>query len=161
MAFQTDKADLGACQHSRIGGAMRFMTRRAALEPHGGVLKRKWPALVAVAFETSGIVGREGLLHGRAGAAMWIVAVHAAHGAFGQFVMERPLKLGPHVQVAGPALVDDCVRLANYERLIARMHFVARSAGNLIPGVTALQMPGLRRLIQMTSEAELIGGRRL
>ena len=97
VALQADKSDIGARQHSRIGRAVRLMTRLAAFKAHRGMLEGERAALIAVAFEATRLVGGEALQHCRADAAVRIVAVHAGHVAFGKLVMKRPLELGPLV----------------------------------------------------------------
>ena len=64
------------------------MTGLAAFKAHRGMLEGERAALVAVAIETSRLVGRETLQHRRPDAAVRIVAIHAAHGAFGKLVMK-------------------------------------------------------------------------
>jgi len=95
MALQTDEADVGADQHPGISRAMRFVTGLAAFKAHRRMFERKWTPFVTVAAKTARLVGGEGLLHGGPDAAMRIVAIHTAHGAFREFVMKRPLKQGP------------------------------------------------------------------
>jgi hypothetical protein len=69
------------------------MTRLAALKTHRRMFEREWPALVAVAFEASRVVGGEALEHSGPHTTMRIVAIHAAHVTFGKFVMEGHLEL--------------------------------------------------------------------
>ena len=95
MALQADEAHVGARQHSRIRRAMRLVTGLAALKAHRRMFERKGTALVAVAFEAPRLIGGEALQHGGTDAAVRIVAVHAAHRAFGKLVMERAAGTGP------------------------------------------------------------------
>lgn len=77
VALQTNQAHLLPNQHSRIGRAVRLVTRAATLKPHWGMLKRKGTALVPVAIEASQFVGAERLHHRRTDAAVRIVAIDA------------------------------------------------------------------------------------
>ena len=95
VALQAHEANLGAREHPGVGRAMRFVAGCTALKTHRRMFEREWTPFVAVAAETARLVGREGLLHGGPDAAMRIVAIHTAHGAFREFVMKRPLKQGP------------------------------------------------------------------
>src|SRR5580658_5062699 len=95
VALQTNETNVGARQHPRVGRAMRLMTGLAAFKTQRCMLERKWTAFIAMAFETSRLIGREGLLHRRPDAAVRIVAIHALHVAFGKLVMEWPLELRP------------------------------------------------------------------
>ncbi len=158
MALQAYKAHVGARQHARIGRAMRLMTRLAAFKAQRRMFEGERPPLVAVTFEAPRIVGCEGLQHRGADAAVRIVAIHAAHVAFGKLVMEGPLELGPLVQVAARAQLVDRVGLPQHQRL-ALVHFVAGGAGNLVVGVAAFETPYLRGLIQMAGEADFVGRR--
>src|SRR5580692_6106649 len=103
VALQADKSDVGARQHSGIGGAVRLMTRLAAFKAHRSVLEGERAALIAVAFEATRLVGGEALQHYWTNTAVRIVAVHAGHVAFGKLVMKRPLELGPLVEVTACA----------------------------------------------------------
>ena len=107
VAFQTHELHLRTGQHARIGGAMHFVTGGASFEANRRVLERERTALVAVAFEAAGLVRGEDLCHRRTNAAVRIVAIHAGHRAFGQFVMIGPLELRPDVGVATGALLVD------------------------------------------------------
>ena len=159
MTLQADQAHFLPGQHARIGRAVRLMTRAATLKPYGSVFKRKGPPLVPVAVEASRLVGGEGLQHGRANASVRIVAIDARHGAFGQFMVIRPLKLRPDIQVTAGALVVDSGGLADHQVMAAiRVNLMAGRAGNLVLHVTALETPYLRRLVQVATEADLVGG---
>jgi hypothetical protein len=78
---------------------MRLVTRLAAFKAHRSMFERKWTPFVAVAFEAPWLVGREALEHGGPDTTMRIVAIHAAHAAFWESVMERALELRPLVEV--------------------------------------------------------------
>jgi len=97
VALQADETNVGAIEHPRVRGAMRLVTSLAAFKAHRCVFEGEWAALVAVAAEASRLVGREDLEHRGPNAAMGIVAVHAAHVAFRELVMEWPLELRPDV----------------------------------------------------------------
>ena len=103
VAFQADEAHVGARQHSRIRRTMRLVTGLAALKAHRRMLERKWTPFVAMALDASRLIGGEALQHGWPDTAMRIVAVHTAHRAFWEFVMERPLELRPLVEVTAGA----------------------------------------------------------
>jgi hypothetical protein len=64
------------------------------------MLERERSTLVAMAIQAPRLVGAEGLRHGRTYTPVWVVTIDAAHGAFRQLVMVRPLKLRPDVEVA-------------------------------------------------------------
>ena len=139
---------------------MRLMTCLAAFKAQWSVFKRERPTLVAVAFEASRIISSEGLQHSRPDAAMRIVAIHASHVAFGKLVMERPLELGPRIEVATSALLVDRIGLANHHRH-ARMYFMAGRTRNLIVGVAAFEQADMGRRIQMTVKTDFVSrGRR-
>lgn len=159
VAFQANQADLLPNQHARVGRTMRLMTGAATLKPHGRVFKRKGPAFIPVAVEASRVVGAERLQHGRADTAVRIVTIDTGHGAFGQFVMIRLLELRPHIQVATRALLVDRGSLADHQVMSPiRMNLMTGRAGNLVLHVTALQASDVRRLVQVASEADLVGG---
>jgi len=84
---------------------VQLMTAPAALKAHRGVLERERTALIAVAAETARLIDGEHLRHGWPEAAMWIVAIDAAHRPLRQFVMVRPLKLCPNIGVTTRALL--------------------------------------------------------
>jgi len=158
VTFQADKANVGARQHPGICRSMRLMTRLAAFKAHRCMLEREWTPFVAMAFEAPRLIGCEALQHGRTDAAVRIVAIHAGHAAFRKLVVERPLELGPLVEVTAYAQLVSGFRLADHQRL-ALVHFVTGSARNLIPGVAAFQPSDLCRLVQMAGEADFVGCR--
>jgi hypothetical protein len=61
------------------------------------MFERERTALIAVTFEATRLVPGEALKHYWTDTAVRIVAIHAAHIAFGKLVMKRPLELGPLV----------------------------------------------------------------
>jgi len=158
VTLEAYKTDIGAYQHPRIRRAMRLVTRLAAFKADRSVFEGERSALVAMAGEAPRLIGREALEHRWPDAAMGIVAVHAAHGAFGKFVMKRPLELRPDIQVAAPAQLISRFGLASHQRF-AGMHLVAFRARNLVLGVAAFQPADLRGLVQMTVEADFVGCR--
>jgi hypothetical protein len=161
VALQTNQAHLLPDQHARIGRAMRFMTRPATLKPHGGVLKCKGSAFVPVAVEASRLVGAERLHHRRTDAAVRIVAIDTRHGAFGQFMVIRLLELRPYIQVTTRTLLVDGGSLADHQIMSpVRMYLMTGCAGNLVLHVTALEAADVRRLVQVATEAYLVGGNR-
>ena len=97
VTLQAYETDVGARQHPGIRRAMRLVTRLAAFKAHRSVFEGERSALVAMARETSRLVGRKTLEHRGPDAAVRIVAIHAAHSAFEKFVMKRPLELGPDI----------------------------------------------------------------
>jgi len=161
VALQTNQAHFLPYQHARIGRAVRLMTCPATLKPHGGVLKRKGPPLVPVAVEASRFVGAKRLHHCRTDAAVRIVAIDTRHGAFGQFVVIRLLELRPDIQVATRALLVDGGSLADHQIMSPiRVNLMTGRARDLVLHVTALKASDVRRLVQMTTEADLVGGNR-
>jgi hypothetical protein len=62
--------------------------------------------------------------------------------------------------MATPALLIDCIGLAQNQRLFVGMHLVTGSARNLVSGVTAFQASRVRRLVQMAGEAEPVSSLR-
>ena len=140
---------------------MRLMTRAATLKAHGSVFKRKGPAFIPVAVEASRLVGAERLQHRWTDAAVRIVAIDTGHGAFGQFMVIRLLELRPYIQVATGALFVDGGSLADHQIMSPiRMNLMTGRARNLVLHVAALEAPHVRRLVQVTIEADLVGGNR-
>ncbi len=158
VALQTHQAHFLPDQHARVGRTMRLVTRAATLKPHGSVFKRKGPAFVPVAVEASRFVGAERLHHCRTDAAVRIVAIDTRHRAFGQLMVIRLLELRPYIQVATRALFVDGGSLADHQIMSPiRMNFMTGRARNLVLHVTALEASHVRRLVQVTSEADLVG----
>jgi hypothetical protein len=159
MALETNQPHFLPDQHSRIGRPMRLVAGSAAFQAHWGVFESKRTALVAVAPEAAGFVGRKNLHHAGPEASVRIVAIHARHGAFRQPVLERPLKLAPDAGMTGGAL---SVNLRSFARDQTEgsvgMNLVAGRARNLILGVAALQTTDVCRLIQVTGQADFVGG---
>ena len=137
------------------------MTGGASLEAHGAMLEGKWTSLIAVAAQAPRFIGGETLRHRRPDAAVRIVAIDAAHRAFGKFVVSGPLKLRPHIDVTRGALLIDRDRLAHHQRVpVVGVNLVTRGAGDLILGMTALQSAHVRGLVQVTGQADFIGSGR-
>ena len=139
VALQADEPHFLPDQHPRIGGAVGLMTSSTTLESHHGVLKGKGAALVGVAVEASGFVSTERLQHRSPDAAVRIMAIHAAHGVLGYFVVKRSLKLRPHIQMAANAKLVYRRSFSNHQAVgSVGVDLVARRAGDLILGVAAL-----------------------
>jgi hypothetical protein len=120
----------------------------APFETHDRVLKRERTALVPMAIDTTRFVRSEGLTHRRLGTTVRVVAIDAGHGSLGEFVVGRPLKLGPDIDVATRALLVDGGRLASHQAVRAiGVDFVAARAGDLILHMAALQTPHVRRFV--------------
>jgi hypothetical protein len=88
MAFQANKANVGAFQHPRIRRTMRLMTRLAAFKTHGRMFEGKWTPFIAMALEASRLIRGETLQHRGPDTAVGVVAVYAIHVPFGKLVME-------------------------------------------------------------------------
>ena len=157
MAFQADVAHLCSREHARIDRAVRFVARGASFEANGCVIEGEGAALFAVAGEASRLVGGEGLLRGGTNAAVWIVAIDAAHCAFGQLVMIRFLKLRPNVEMTAGAQRVDGLGAARHEpHRAVGMNLMARRACHLILRVTASQPPYVRGLVEVAIHADLV-----
>ena len=136
---------------------MRFMARRAPFEPHRRMFERKRSALIAMAFDTAGLISRECLAHCRPRRPMRIMAIHARHGIFGDLMTVWLLKLRHHLQVAsGAQFVDLFGGPRDQPQRPIRVDGMAGDAGNRILHMAALNASGLRCLIQMTSHADLV-----
>jgi len=158
MALETHEPHLLADQHARISRAVRFVTNPATLEPHCRMLERKRTTLVAVALEAARLVRSERLHHRRPDTAVWIMAIDAGHGAFGQLMVIRTLELGPDVQMAICALLVDRGGFADQQVTPAvGMNLMTSGAGNLILHVAAFEATHLRRLIRVAGETNAIG----
>ena len=97
MAFQAYESNLGARQHSRIGGTMRLVTCLTAFKTYSSMLEGERSPLVSVAFKATRFVGGEGLKHRGANAAMRVMTVYTIHVPFWNLVMHRPLKLRQNI----------------------------------------------------------------
>lgn len=147
MAFQALETDFMARQHPRIGRAMRFMAGAAAFHPHRGMFEGEWAALVAMAAEAAGLVGRDFPQRIRAQQpAVRIMAIHALHATFLKTVAVGLLKLGHGGGMAGAAHLERLFGLGG-------VHGVAIGAPNLIPCVAAANGPYSRGLILVAFEA--------
>src|SRR5258708_3544141 len=103
VALQANEPDLVPSKHPRIRRSVRLVTARAALELHGRMLECKRSPLIAVTAEAARLVGGERLHHPRTKAPVGVVAIDARHGAFGNPMLERLLKLTPRALVAARA----------------------------------------------------------
>src|ERR1035438_9327430 len=90
---------------------MGLVATGAAFEAHRRMLEGEGSAFVAMAAEAAGFVRGKHRTHGGPRAAVWIVAVDAAHGAFGQAVMIGLLEGRPDIQMAAGTLFVDLDRL--------------------------------------------------
>ncbi len=159
VAFETNLRHLRTFQHSGIRRSMSRVAGAASFKSHRAMLERERTALIAMAVQASRLVRPEYLRHHRLHAAVRIVAIDAAHGALGHFMMKRLLELRRDAQVTGLALLIDRFFLAHHQFFMASaVNAVAGGAGNQILGVTALQPSDMRRLIQVASQANPIGG---
>ena len=158
MTLQTDLLHHRPRQHPWIGRPVRIVARGTAFKAHRRVLKSEWAALVSMALEAARLVGGETLCHRGPDAAVWVVAIDAGHRAFRYPMMKRFLKLRHYVGVASGAQLVDRSGLAGHQAQGAvGVNLVAGSARNLVLGVAALQTPHVRRLAQVTAQADLIG----
>lgn|SRR5689334_21407647 len=92
VALQADQPLLVPHQHAWIRGAVRFVARRAAFQAHRRMFIRERASLVAMAPEAARLVAERGAHGFRAKAAVWVVAIGAGHGAFGQSMLVRTLE---------------------------------------------------------------------
>jgi hypothetical protein len=162
VALQAHEADLRPGEHARVGRAVRLMAGHTTFEPHGGMLVSERPSLVAMALEAAGFVGVGGLDGPRQEAAVWIVAIHAGHGALRHPMLEWLLKAGPHIRMARGAQLVDIGGLAGDQPVgPVLVDGVALDAAHLVLGVAAIQSAYVGGLIQMAGEAGLVGFSRL
>ena len=163
VTLQADEAHLGACQHARVSRAVRLVACPAALGFDGGVFEHEGAALVAMAFETAGLVGIDGLNHGpRDEAAVRVMAIDARHGAFRDTMLVGSLEAGPHIRMALGALRIHIGRLARYQAVRSILvNRVTGGATHLVFGMTTINPSHVGGLIEMAGEAELVGGRGL
>jgi hypothetical protein len=157
MALETNQPHFLPDQHPRIGRPVRLVTGRATFESYRSVFEGKRTALVAVAAEATSFIGREDLHHAGPEASVGIVAIYAGHGAFRQPVLVRLLKLAPDIgMTAGALSVDRGSFTCDQAERPVGMNLVAGRARNLILGVAALQTAHVRRLIQVTGQADSV-----
>src|SRR5581483_1981978 len=143
---------------ARIRRSMLLVTASAALHAHGRVLESEWAALVAVAFETAGFVGCEQVHHARAKGAVRIVTIRAGHSSFRKPVPERPLELAPRVEMTCGALLVDVQSFSDHKAGGAiAMNRMTADATYLVTRMAALNAPGVRRLVEVAFQADLIG----
>ena len=102
------------------------------------------------------LVGRSRPDGARENASVWIVAVHAAHRAFGQLVFVWPLETRPFRRVAAGALRVDSRPAPWYQFFIRLMHRMAGYAAHLIARVSALDSSHVRRLVQMATQTAVV-----
>ena len=136
------------------------MAGTAAFKAYGRVFESEGSAFVAVAAETARVVGGEHAAGGGLDAAMRIVAIDAAHGAFGHAMVIGFLELRPDILMASGALGVDLRRFADYQAVGAvGMDLVTGHAGDRVIAVAALQASDVGGLVEMAGEAGLVGGR--
>jgi hypothetical protein len=158
VAFQANKPDLMPGQHTRIRGTVRLMAALTSFKSHGRVLKGKRASLVRVAAQAARLVRGERPNLSRINRPVRIVAIHAGHRSLGKPVRVRLSELRPGGSVAGRALLVHLARLARDHsiRTIA-MNCMARRAAHLPSRVASHDAPGMRRLVEVTAQARLIG----
>ena len=97
MTFQADEAHVGARQHLRIRGPVKFVTRLASLGSDGRMFISEGSAKVRVTRKARGLVCRECANLPRQKAAMRIVTIHAGHGTLRKTVRIASLERRPDV----------------------------------------------------------------
>jgi hypothetical protein len=158
MAFQADRTDLTAREHTGIGGAVRLMATTAAFESYGGMFKGKRTTLVSVAFEATRFIGAEALRESGTTAPVGIVAIDATHGALRNAMMQRLLELRHHIDVAGRALFIDGNGLSrNQTGSTFGMNLVAGDAGHQVLHVATGDTRRVRGVAGVAGEAGLVG----
>ena len=158
VALKTNQPDFLPDQHPWIRRAVRFMARPAAFKPNCGMLKGERAAFVSVAVQAPRLVRPEALRHSRPKAAVRIVAIDAGHRGFWNLVMRRSLELHPDVRVATRALLVNRRSFArDQSQRSVCMNLVAGRAGHFVLRVAVLNPANMRRLIQVTSQASLVG----
>ena len=131
MALQADQPYLVSYQHPGIHRPMRFMAGGASFEPHRRMFERKRSALIAMAFDTAGLISRECLSHCRPRRPMRVMTIDAGHSIFRNLVPVGFLKLSHYLQVAsGAHFVDLFRRPGNQPHRSVRVDGVAGDAGN-------------------------------
>ena len=157
VTFQAREADLMPGEHARVDGVVRVMAGDAATETDGRVLEDEWPAKVAVAAETTWLIGAE-CSHGVSSLrtlgehpAVRVVAVRARHRVLAEFVAERPIELRPVIRVTGGAIERGLLRWSVDGMTGGTAHRTAR--------VTTLNTSGVGRLVEMTSKTDFVGAR--
>lgn len=150
VAFQTLEPHIGPVQHTRIGRTMGLMAGAAAFHPHRCVFKGEGAALVPMAAEATGLIGRNFAQRVSAQLApMRIVAIHALYAAFLQPVAEGLLELSQRGHMAGAAFLQWFLGFSGVNRM-------AVAAGNLIAGVSAADGTHPGGLVLMTCKADRI-----
>ena len=137
---------------------MRLMTGLAAFKSHRSMFEGKRPAFVAMAFETSRLIGREALDASPAGCCRADCGNPRSSCRLREACDGRAAGIGPTRLSGSWRTACCCVGLADHQRF-ARMHFVAGCAGDLVVCVAAFQPAHLRGLIQMAGETDFVGRR--
>ena len=157
VTFKAHVPHFLARQHSRVSGAMNFMTTGTALQSHRRVLECERTPLVGVALKTTWLIGREGPNLPEEKAAMRIVAVRARHCSLHKPVSVRALKLAPGAEMAGGTLLIDRSCFPHHQALRFRfMHSVAAQATDAVASMPALDPPYMSGLIQVAGKAGFI-----
>jgi hypothetical protein len=105
MALQTEGAHGGAHEHLRIVGPVGFMTRLAIPNSQRGMFEDKRSGLIGVTLHASGLPCIAGPELAAFETSMWLVTIDAAHGVFGDAMVERFGEIGAALHVAAQAQV--------------------------------------------------------
>lgn len=133
------------------------MTGAAALEPHRGVFEGKRPTFIGVTPKAAGLVGGESTDLLRPEGSMRVVAIDTGHRALRKTVSMGPLKLRPRAGMTACTLPVHLGRLGGPKRGWRSMYLMASGTRDLPLRVAALQAARVSGLVQVASEAELIG----
>ena len=148
VAFHADEPNLRPGEHARIGGTVRLMARRTALQSHGSMFENEGASLIAMTLEAARLVGIHRLNGFRQEGSMRIVAVHAGHGALRQLMGIRFLKAGPDIGVAFGALRIDLGGLARDQAIgSVLVNRVASGTAHLVFGMTAINASHMGGLV--------------
>jgi len=103
MAFQAHAADVGTDEHFGVIGTVRFVTGLAVANAQGGVFEDEGAAFFGVTAQAGGLSGRGSANLFRVEAAVWLMAVGAAHGVFRDPVVEGAREVGFTLDVTAGA----------------------------------------------------------
>ncbi len=162
VTFQAHEPHFLANEHLWICRPMWHMAALAAFFAHRRMLESEGSALITVALETARLVGTGHPEQARLQAAVWIVAIDARHGIFGNAMFERLRERGFHIDMAAFALGIDRGGLTGNRSIgTMRVDRVALHTANGVPGVTGFEASRNRWLVAMTSHTGAIDlGRR-
>ena len=138
VTLETHRIHLAAREQARIGGAVRDMTRDAALDLHRLVFENKGTRLIGMAGEANRVLSRRGAQLSGYETAVLIVTVGAFHQAFIDAMVKRLAELRPHVlmaPIAKPRLAIDQQKL----RLLCVMRGMTVSARHVIAAMRGAQ----------------------